>query len=74
MFWIKWAFKNLIVNQKRTLGMITLTAAVLIIIITDLTFLAGTSRQMQESIRNNRGDLNTESRGSILMCCPSMKI
>jgi len=63
MFWIKWAFNNLIVNKKRTIGIITLIGVVLIIVIVDLMFLEGAKQQMVESIQNNRGDIDVKCRG-----------
>lgn len=63
MFWIKWAYKNLTANKRRTIGIISLIATVLIIVVVDLMFLEGTKQQMVESIRNNRGDISAVRRG-----------
>lgn len=63
MFWLKWAYKNLVINKKRTAGLLIFISSILIIFIVDLMFIEGTSSQMKESIRNNRGDLNSFARG-----------
>lgn len=57
MFFLKWAYKNLVANKPRTIGMIIFLAVVITIMMVNLLFLEGTNTQMKASFRNNKGDL-----------------
>jgi ABC-type lipoprotein release transport system permease subunit len=57
MFNLKWAFKNLIANKRRTGGIIIFLTLILTLMIVNLLFLDGTNTQMKVSLRNNKGDL-----------------
>jgi ABC-type lipoprotein release transport system permease subunit len=58
MVWIRWAFKNLLNNRRRTIGILFFITVTFTIVFVNLMFLAGTNYQMKEAISNNRGDLN----------------
>lgn len=57
MFNLKWAFKNLIANKRRTGKIIGFMAVILTIMIVNLLFLDGANTQMKASLCNNKGDL-----------------
>jgi ABC-type lipoprotein release transport system permease subunit len=57
MFNLKWAFKNLVANKRRSLGITGFIAAILIIMIINLLFIDGANTQMRAALRNNKGDL-----------------
>jgi ABC-type lipoprotein release transport system permease subunit len=57
MFNLKWAFKNLIANRRRTGRIIGFLAVILTIMIVNLLFLDGANTQMKVSLCNNKGDL-----------------
>lgn len=65
MFDLKWAFKNLIANKRRTGGMVGFIALILVIMMVNLLFLDGTSTQMKEALRNSKGDLYLWSKFSL---------
>lgn len=63
MFWVRWAYKNIIMNMKRAGGKIFFISLVLMIVGMGLMFLEGTNLQIKSYLRNTMGDLVSTSRG-----------
>ncbi len=57
MFNLKWVFRNLIADKRRSGGIIGFIAAILIIMTVNLLFIDGVNTQMKAALRNNKGDL-----------------
>ncbi len=58
----KWAYGMMLSNKKRTLSRIALLGSIITIILLCLNFITGTGKQMSQSIRNIKGDINISSK------------